>query len=186
MKNPISILFASLLSCFFTLTALAEELQSIALQNALPNHEETKQHLIAVTQNDTKDEEQHFITQKELQEILRFIHRDKLSFLDIQHIQHEIEATTDLNIDQKAEAMRLLSDIIYVEGRMNDYRWYSKFYCRFSLQNNPFDEVAHDSIFKRPDLYRDQLTDAEFQEIQKTSGKRSVIGLCWDHIPKAN
>lgn len=186
MKNPTSILFVLLLSTLFTLSSRAEELQSTELQKALPNYEETKQHLIAVTQNNTKDDEQHFITQKELQEILRFIHRDKLSFLDIQNIQHEIEDTTNLDIDQKAEATRLLSDIIYVEGRMNDHRWYSKFYCRFSLQDNPFDEVAHDSIFKRPDLYRDQLTDAEFQEIQKSSGKRSVIGLCWDHIPKAN
>jgi len=173
-----TVLFISLLSCFFTLIAQAEESQFIEEPKAISKHEETKQYLIAVAQNDTKDEEHHFITQKELQETLRLIHRDKLSFLDMQNIQHEIEELIDMDIDQRAEASRLLYDIIIVEGRMNDYRLYS-YNCRFSLRDDPYLDVARDSILKRPDLYRDQFTKKEFEDFQKADNKRAVIGLCW-------
>lgn len=166
--------FVSLLSFSFTPTAAAENLKT----------QTTKEYLKYIIKNNVKSEDLSFITQKELQETLRFIYRDDLTYLDIKSIQDQIASDPELTIDQMSEATRVLGDIMYVESRMNEYRFYSKFYCRFSLADNPMDEVARDSIFKRPNLYKDQLSEEEIQSIRSSIGKRAVVGLCWEHKPR--
>lgn len=175
--------FVSLLSLTFTLAANADREDDTADQKILISKvQPTLDYLGYVLKNNVKDK--NFVTQKELQETLRFAYRDELTYFDFRYIQEQLENDVHLTIDQKAEATRLMSDIMYVESRMNEYRIYSKFYCRFALKDNPMDEVAQDSILKRPDLYRDQISDEDYQSLRVFSDHRAVVGLCWQHKPQ--
>ncbi len=134
-------------------------------------------YLIQVAGNDEVQDSSYVITQRELQEVLRYIHQDKLSYSDLMRMRSDLLNQKDfqkLSSSQQFDAQRVLDDIIFVEQRMNEYRNVSNMYCRFALQDNPFDEYPKDSIFKR-----DLNLDIEREQITQMKNNRSVCGLCW-------
>ena len=54
-----------------------------------------------------------------------------------------------------------------------------KFHCRFSLSDDPFDELSSNSFTKNPEKYRGELPDEVVNEAMKSRGERAIIGLCW-------
>jgi len=123
-----------------------------------------------------------FISQKELQEVLRYVHRDELSFMDLFKIKSGIQESpryAQLMPEQQMDLDRVIRDILFVRGRMGEFEIYEKFHCRFAMSDDPFDELSADSFTKNPEKYRGQLPDETINVALKSRGERAVIGLCW-------
>lgn len=137
-------------------------------------------YLIQVAGNDEVKNESYVITQKELQETIRYIYQEKLNADDLRKMRTDLLDHKDfqkLSSLQQIDARRVLDDIVYVENRMNEYRNLSNMYCRFALADNPFDEFPKGSIF-RSDIALEDLKDGR-EQILKMNQNRSVCGLCW-------
>ena len=86
---------------------------------------------------------------------------------------------TQLMPEQQMDLNRVIRDILYVRGRMEELRIYEKFHCRFALSDDPYDELSSDSFTKNPEKYRGEIPDETVSAAMKGRGERSVIGLCW-------
>lgn len=137
-------------------------------------------YLIQVAGNDEIQDESYVVTQKELQEVLRYVYQDKLTYDDLLKMKEDLVNQKDfkkLTELQQIDAQRVLDDIIYVENRMNQFRNISNMYCRFALTDNPFDQFPKDSVFN---LDPDSLSkNDEREKIIEMKNNRSVCGLCW-------
>lgn len=136
-------------------------------------------YLIQVAGNNEVLDDSHPITQKEIQETVRYIYNGKLTYDDLVKMRTDLlnqKEFQKLSALQQADAQTVLNDIIYVESRMNEYRNISNMYCRFALADNPFDEYPRNSIFRsgvEVENGEGRLT------ILKMKQDRSVGGLCW-------
>lgn len=130
-----------------------------------------------------------FISQKELQRCLRFVHRQGLSVKDVINIKTGIGKLPEYSAlapERQMDLDKVLGDILFTRGRMGDLEqgWGrelpGKFFCRFAcLTDDPNDEVSKNSFTGNPEKYRGELPDELIDSRLKNIGKRSVIGLCW-------
>lgn len=123
-----------------------------------------------------------FISQKEVQAVLRLIHRDELTTMDLFKIKSgilEMPQYLRLMPEQRADLNRVIRDIVLVRGRMEEFETYEKFHCRFAMSDDPFDELSPVSFTRNPEKYRGQLPDETINEALHSRGERAVIGLCW-------
>lgn len=138
-------------------------------------------YLIQVAGNDEIDDKSIVITQKETQEVLRYMYQDKLTYDDLVKMRNDLPNNIyfkRLNELQQIDAQRVLEDIIHVETRMNEYRNMSNMYCRFALTDNPYDEFPRESIFRKS--FNFETTKEEKEKIIKLREGRGVSGLCWN------
>ena len=138
-------------------------------------------YLIQVAGNDEIDDKANVITQKETQEVLRYMHQDKLTYDDLIKMREDLPRNIyfkRLSNLQQIDAQSVLDDIIHVETRMNEYRNTSNMYCRFALTDNPYDEFPRESIFRKS--FDFETTKEEKEKIIKLREGRGVSGLCWN------
>lgn len=137
-------------------------------------------YLIQVAGNNIEQDDSHAITQQELQETIRYIHNEKLTYDDLVKMRNDL--LTDQNFKklspmQQSDAQTVLNDIISVEATMNQHRNLSNMYCRFALADNPFDEFPKDSIFTSG--IKSDENDEKQETIMKMKQNRSVCAFCW-------
>lgn len=123
-----------------------------------------------------------FINQKELQEVLRYVHRDELGSLDLFKIKSGIQGTpryAQLMPEQQMDLNRVIRDILDVRARMEEHENYDHYHCRFALSDDPYDELSEASFTKNPERYRGEIPDETIRAAMQGRGERSVIGLCW-------
>jgi hypothetical protein len=123
-------------------------------------------YLIQVASNQQVIDENQVITQKELQETLRYIYADKLTYDDLLNMRKLIPENSEfkkLNEVQQRDVKKVMEDIIEVETRMNISRTLSDLRCRFVLTDNPLDEAPP------------EVEDKTSTPIQN----RMVRALCW-------
>lgn len=170
LKNPPEVSAGNLASLSSTLSVVFKDKTYNSLH-----------YLIQVAGNDEIDDKFNVITQKETQEVLRYIYQDKLTYDDLIKMRNDLPNNRyfkQLNNLQQLDAQRVLDDIIHVESRMNEFRNTSNMYCRFALTDNPYDEFPKESIFRKN--FNFETTPEEKEKIIKLREGRSVSGLCWN------
>lgn len=170
LKNPPEISSGNLASLATTLSVVFKDKTYNSLH-----------YLIQVAGNDEIDDKSIVITQKETQEVLRYMYQDKLTYDDLVKMRNDLPNNIyfkRLNELQQIDAQRVLEDIIHVETRMNEYRNMSNMYCRFALTDNPYDEFPRESIFRKS--FNFETTKEEKEKIIKLREGRGVSGLCWN------
>jgi hypothetical protein len=123
-------------------------------------------YLIQAASNQQVIDENQVITQKELQETLRYIYADKLTYDDLLNMRKLIPENSEFNKltdAQQRDVKKVMEDIIAVEARMNISRTMSDVKCRFVLTDNPLDEAPP------------EVEDKTSPQTQS----RMVRALCW-------
>jgi hypothetical protein len=106
-------------------------------------------YLIQVAGNAEAIDANQAITQQELQETLRYIYADKLSYDDLMRMQKNLLVDKNflkLTPFQQADAKKVLGDITDVEAQMNLARTTSNLNCRFAFTDNPLDDLPKKGI----------------------------------------
>ncbi len=174
-KTMFVAMFASL-----TVQAWAQDSSSVPVDQ-VPHFRSTVLHILDAAQNAERAGVQ-VITLKEQQGIVRIIHRDQLSALELIQIRIGIEKLpqfADLSEDAKVDVSNLTRDLSWVRSKMAEYEMFNRYSCRFSLVNDPTDELKPDSIAKNPSLYRGVVADDVIDRMEKNTTDRTVIGFCW-------
>lgn len=123
-----------------------------------------------------------FISQRELQAALRFMHRDELDTLDVFNLKTGIRALplyAELSPERQRDLDSVLADIVYVRSRMGEHEAYNSYHCRFALTDDPYDELSANAFAKNPERYRGEVPDESIRGALKARGERGVVGLCW-------
>jgi hypothetical protein len=141
--------------------------------------------LFSVASNEPKTSENE-ITQKEGQAVLRIIHRDQLSSMDVLILKKNISEDSrykSLSDEKKIDLDNFISDVSFVRSRMAELESFEKLHCRFALRNDPMDEVPEDSVSKKPEHYK-ILSSEQISEIKLRANQRAVVGLCWSQADR--
>lgn len=137
-------------------------------------------YLIQVAGNNIYNDKSQGITQQELQETIRYIYNEKLTYDDLVKMRTDLikdQNFKKLSPIQQSETQSVLNDIISVEASMNQHRNLSNMYCRFALADNPFDEFPKESIFTSG--IKSEENDERQETIMKMKQNRSVCAFCW-------
>jgi hypothetical protein len=97
-------------------------------------------YLIQVTGNAEVLNSKLFITQKELNELLRYITVDDLNYYALVQMKKRLITEIkflELNDDQQKDAIKILEDIISVKGKMEEDKVLYNIGCKFSFTDKP-------------------------------------------------
>lgn len=183
MKNHLWV--AALMIALSPLTSNAENL--VESSKDLNFRLKSTQDLLFGVASNAEQDRHYQITQKELQGVLRIIHRDDLSAMDLINLKLNLNLDSrysELSVDQKIDLEKVMTDVSWVRSRMSEYEFFSKFHCRFAVRDNPLEELPNDSFIKNPAQYRDQMPREIIDQAEETRGDRAVIGMCWDKAEK--
>lgn len=143
----------------------------------------TKQYLLQVASNEIH-EKNNEITQKELQETIRFIHVDMVTtdqMLQLKDLLKSDDQYLKLNSSTQIEIQKLLSDLADVMVSMDE--WKAKgLWCRFTLRDNPWEEVSEDSFLKNPEAYWGLMPDEEVRKTINARYERGAIAQCYSSV----
>lgn len=145
--------------------------------------ERTSVYLLQVASNQTHD--RHYeITQKELQETLRFLHVDQVSMIDINRLKTSYKSNEhyqSLDLSTQIEIQKLLTDLADTQERMDE--WKQKgLWCRFALRDDPWEEVSENSFLKNPEAYWGFMPDDEVRKTIQSRYERAAIAQCYSSI----
>ena len=121
------------------------------------------------------------ITQKELQETLRFIHIGQLTTMELLELKMAVannEFYKQLSVDTQKDLQTIFQNIIDINIKMDEHKQ-EGMWCRFVLRNNPWDEVSDKSIFKNPDQYLGLMPMTLIKELKAARYQRTELSHCW-------
>lgn len=147
----------------------------------IPRLKSTVLHILEAAKNQDRNGQQ-VITLKEQQGILRVIHRDQLSALEVLQIQSGIEKLPSfetLSFDEQVDVLNLIRDLAWVRTKLAQYEMFNGYHCRYSLAENPQTELTETSFAKNPSQYRGIVADEAIQRMEDNKTDRLVVGFCW-------
>lgn len=163
--------------------AFADAINSTQPDQTVDKTARTSQYIIQVVQNEVMGLfPGEFISQKEQQEIIRFIFADELNFQNLFEMKrklHSEDRFNNLSKDQQNDIDSLIHDIMTVESIMNEHRIFDRMWCRFALRNDPMEEVPANSMIKNIENFRGLIPGADFKRMLSNQDRRAVVGFCW-------
>ncbi len=124
----------------------------------------TLTYLIQVAGNAFAIDDKYTITQQELQEILRYIELDKVTYADLLEIQNQLPEKTSfikLTAAQQLDAKNVLDDIINVATQMENAKNVSNLSCKFVLLDNPIDAFSDEKRASLGDTVENRMVSAK-------------------------
>lgn len=161
-------------------------------------------YLLHVATNNEKSRSANLIenlTQKEVQEWIRFLHYYKISPVELLKLKISLNQQTsfqEMAPEIQAEMEKTINDTIKIMERMDQFRKGEsedfpgqKMHCRFALYENPAVETPKMVFMANPSLYMERQLNAKalqnteiIQTLLKHSAQKAIVGFCWDDEKK--